>query len=228
MRLGKLTHTAILEPDQAHFTAKPKDFDGRLKQWKEWLTQQKGELITADQAQAIEGMKAAVWAHPFGAAALKGALIERSAIGRHADTSLLCKCRPDAIATGNVVADLKTCDSAEMRDFQRSVINYRLRACSHAAKGVFIDTLCLMFECVPRGVLVTGASPWSERDWAAAVGGNGDVTAGCIRELLDKGVVRRRGDESQALLHRYGVVLSRPHGYGFADAFIRMCCQWFL
>lgn len=83
-----------------------------------------------------------------------------------------------------------------------------LRACSHAAKGVCIDTLCLMFECVPRGVLVTGASPWSEKDWAAAVGGNGDVTAGCIRELLDKGVVRRRGDEPEALQRRYAALLS--------------------
>lgn len=74
-------------------------------------------------------------------------------------------------------------------DWQKDL---NLRRCSHGAKGVWIDTLCLMHESGERGVLITGTSPWSEEDWAAAVGGNKDVTLNLIGELLAKGVVRKR------------------------------------
>jgi hypothetical protein len=49
-----------------------------------------------------------------------------------------------------------------------------------------------MHESEERGVLITGGSPWSEKDWAAAVGGNMDVTLSLISELLAKGVAKRR------------------------------------
>jgi hypothetical protein len=69
-----------------------------------------------------------------------------------------------------------------------------LRRCSHAARGVWIDMLCLMFECSDRGVLASGGNPWSREDVAAAVGGNGDVTLRCIDELVAKGVAKVRDD----------------------------------
>lgn len=69
-----------------------------------------------------------------------------------------------------------------------------LRRCSHAARGVWVDMLCLMFECSPRGVLITGSSPWSRDDVAAAVGGNVDVARGCVDELVAKGVCGVRED----------------------------------
>jgi hypothetical protein len=69
-----------------------------------------------------------------------------------------------------------------------------VRRLSHAAKGVWIDTLCLMFECDQRGVLVTADSPWSEDEWIAAVGGNAEVTRGCVREIISTGVASRRKD----------------------------------
>lgn len=65
-----------------------------------------------------------------------------------------------------------------------------LRRCSQAARGVWVDMLCLMFECEQRGVLATGGSPWSREDAAAAVGGNTDVTLRCIDELVAKGVCK--------------------------------------
>lgn len=69
-----------------------------------------------------------------------------------------------------------------------------LRRCSLAARGVWVDMLCLMFECEQRGVLATGGSPWSRTDVAQAVGGNGDVTLRCIDELVAKGVCKVRED----------------------------------
>lgn len=54
--------------------------------------------------------------------------------------------------------------------------------------------LCLMFECSPRGVLITGSSPWSRDDVAAAVGGNKDVARVAIDECVAKGVCGVRED----------------------------------
>jgi hypothetical protein len=66
-----------------------------------------------------------------------------------------------------------------------------LRRCSHAAKGVYIDILCLMFECDERGVLSTAGRAWGDQEVARAIGGQYDVTLACIQELADLGVVSR-------------------------------------
>lgn len=69
-----------------------------------------------------------------------------------------------------------------------------LRRCSPAARGIWIDMICLMFECDERGVLASGGSPWTLEDIADAVGGAPDVALSCIKELVRKGVARRRSD----------------------------------
>lgn len=67
-----------------------------------------------------------------------------------------------------------------------------LSRCSKAAKGVWIDMLCLMFECPIRGVLAdANGEPWSDQEIAEAVGGPTDSNLGCIAELLSKGVAHR-------------------------------------
>lgn len=66
-----------------------------------------------------------------------------------------------------------------------------LRRCSRAARGMWIDMLCLMFECEDRGILSTGGEPWSDEDIAAAIGGDTSEGLSCISELLRKGVAHR-------------------------------------
>ena len=66
-----------------------------------------------------------------------------------------------------------------------------LRRCSRAARGLWADMLCLMFECEDRGVLSTGGEPWCDEDIAAASGGDIAEGLSCISELLRKGVARR-------------------------------------
>jgi hypothetical protein len=66
-----------------------------------------------------------------------------------------------------------------------------LRRCSKAAKGVFVDMLCLMFECEERGVLSSAGKPWADPEIAAAIGGDISENLSCITELVDKGVVSR-------------------------------------
>lgn len=66
-----------------------------------------------------------------------------------------------------------------------------LRRCSHAAKGVWTDMLCLMFECEERGVLATAGRAWSDDEIAQAVGGDKLITLSCIIELVEKRVASR-------------------------------------
>lgn len=66
-----------------------------------------------------------------------------------------------------------------------------LRRCSKAAVGVWIDMICLMFECEDRGVFQTGGEPWTDEDIAAAIGGDIAENLSCIAELLRKGVAHR-------------------------------------
>lgn len=66
-----------------------------------------------------------------------------------------------------------------------------LRRCSRAARGMWADMLCLMFECADRGVLATGGTPWSDEEIAAAATGDLSEGLACISELLRKGVAHR-------------------------------------
>ena len=66
-----------------------------------------------------------------------------------------------------------------------------LKRCSHTAKGVWIDMLCLMFECDERGILASGGDAWTLDEIACAVGGAQDVSLAGIHELLAKGVASR-------------------------------------
>jgi len=65
-----------------------------------------------------------------------------------------------------------------------------LLRCSKAAKGVWIDMLCLMFDCVERGKLISNGVPWSKEEIAQAIGGDVDENLSAIAELLGKGVAR--------------------------------------
>lgn len=66
-----------------------------------------------------------------------------------------------------------------------------LRRCSNSARGVWIDMLCLMFECEERGVLATAGRAWSDQEIAQAVGGDQKVALSCLHELVDKVVAGR-------------------------------------
>jgi hypothetical protein len=67
-----------------------------------------------------------------------------------------------------------------------------LRRCSKAAKGVWMDMLCLLFECPVRGAFVDASGkPWSDEEIAEAIGGDVGANLGHIAELVSKGVAQR-------------------------------------
>lgn len=69
-----------------------------------------------------------------------------------------------------------------------------LRRCSAAARGIWMDVLCLMFESDERGKLVTSALQWTLQDIAEAISGDTATNLSHLKELLAKGVMRQ--DES--------------------------------
>jgi hypothetical protein len=66
-----------------------------------------------------------------------------------------------------------------------------LRRCSKSTKGVWIDMICLAYECEEIGVFQTSGVPWSDSDIAVAVGGDTAENLRAIEELLTKGVCSR-------------------------------------
>lgn len=124
-RFGELVHTAILQPDLAKWHVKPAGMDMRTKAGKEWAEERQSlPIISTDESNSIEGMKAAVHAHPAASRLLKNASFERS-LFVHDSEGTLRKLRPDVLPDGgDYLPDLKTCESAHPDDFAKQIVNY--------------------------------------------------------------------------------------------------------
>lgn len=66
-----------------------------------------------------------------------------------------------------------------------------LRRCSPNARAVFIDLLCVMFDCEQRGILGSNGEPWTEEEVAQAIPGDTFQNLLGIQELLKNNVVRK-------------------------------------
>lgn len=76
-----------------------------------------------------------------------------------------------------------------------------LRACSIAARGVWMELLCVMHEASPRGwLLLPNGSAMTERQIATLVGASVEEVTECLIELEQAGVFSRDGS---------GVIFSR-------------------
>jgi hypothetical protein len=68
-----------------------------------------------------------------------------------------------------------------------------LRSISVAARGLWIDMLCLMFESRERGFLLINGKAPSEVQLARMVGCTGEELSHCLSELKDAGVLSLNG-----------------------------------
>lgn len=66
-----------------------------------------------------------------------------------------------------------------------------LRACSPEARALWIDLLCLMWECPRRGYLKTGKEPWGILEIANALSSDPASIQNQISELKSRGVLRQ-------------------------------------
>lgn len=66
-----------------------------------------------------------------------------------------------------------------------------LRRCSPAARGVWMDLLCLMYESEECGVLASDGQSWTDEDIVAAIAGDTTAVLSALHELVRKRVAKR-------------------------------------
>ena len=130
MVIGSAFHDYILLPEifQTAYTVLPEDFNGRTKDGKSYLETIKASgqtILKAEWLKDIQGMAAAVAAHPKAAALLSGGHSEVSMFWQDANTGLDCRCRPDHINPAGIIVDLKSTLDASPAAFAKSCANLR-------------------------------------------------------------------------------------------------------
>lgn len=154
LRLGRLTHWAILEPQDCKLVQAP-DVDRRTKagkaEWLEFLESLEGacaEAVTADELAQIKAMRAAVYAHPKARALLeRPGACEGSAWWIDRKSGELCRCRPDKFTDDGFLLDLKTTCDASPESFSRSCLKYRY----HVQAAFYSDGIHAATGRVPFG-----------------------------------------------------------------------------
>ena len=156
MRLGQMIHRAILEPDTVAgaWVVKPEGMNFATKDGKEWKAAQTLPIITADEAATITGMRDSVHAHPAVKRVLANARTEVSLFANGED-GVLRKARIDALPeSGNVLVDIKSCQSADPDLMAKSVVAYRydVQAAYYLdiCKLLGIDKSEFLFVCVEK------------------------------------------------------------------------------
>ena len=165
LRIGDATHCLSLEGRAAfndRFAVAPDGIDRRTKAGKaDWaaFTEAAGErtILTAAEAEPVEGMADALHAHPLIPALLERGQAEVSMIWSDAETGAPCKGRPDfARFDDGALLDLKTALDASPAGFTRAAFNfgYHIQAAAYregaAALGRPIsDYLLLTVEKSP-------------------------------------------------------------------------------
>jgi exodeoxyribonuclease VIII len=142
MVLGRAIHCRTLEPERyAKGYVVPPVCDRRTKAgkqtWDDFVQAHPGAtILTAADAEIVEGVAAAVHAHPVARAALQGAEIEVSGYYVDAETGVHCRIRPDAMRRElALMIDLKSALDASPAGFRRTMHQrgYHVQAAMYAA-----------------------------------------------------------------------------------------------
>lgn len=141
MKLGSLTHCAVLEPGQlaSRYGIAP---DRRTNAGKAAVAAMEAagiEAVTAPEMEQAMAMAASVRSHQAAAALLRDGKAEQSFWFDDVATGLRCKCRPDWY-TGSTIVDLKTTVDASPKGFAKSVAQWRYHVQqSHYLAGTFAE-----------------------------------------------------------------------------------------
>lgn len=130
MRLGTLAHMAVFETARFRAsTAIAPIVDRRTKEgksiWEQFQRENEGrEIITSDEMQQLESMRASVLSHAAGGELLGDGKAEVSVFVNDPETNLDLKARVDLLRKDAIV-DLKTTEDASPRGFAKSIANFR-------------------------------------------------------------------------------------------------------
>ena len=141
MKLGSLTHCAVLEPDELskrYGICLPRNTKAGKEQAAEMEAAGIEAVTNTDMEQAL-AMAASVRSHQAAAALLRDGKAEQSFWWDDLPTGLRCKCRPDW-HTGTTIVDLKTTTDASPNGFARSVAQWRYHVQqNHYLAGTFAE-----------------------------------------------------------------------------------------
>lgn len=126
-RFGTLLHRCIFEPDTVKdaFHVRPAGMKFTTKDGAAWqAAHQDRPIVTDDECEVILHMTAAIHAHPVAGRLLKNATFEQGIFAEDSHGTLR-KARLDILpAGGNILPDLKTCESAAPDDFEKAIGNF--------------------------------------------------------------------------------------------------------
>lgn len=130
---GSAIHKYILEPDGFYneFSVMP-NIDRRTKlgkeEYQDFLKCSAGKnVITEEEFDQILAMKESILQNKYFKMILETGIVEQSYYWNDELTGELCKCRPDVLVSTediNIIADLKSCISADTQDFVRDAVRY--------------------------------------------------------------------------------------------------------
>jgi len=141
MRFGSAVHEAILLPQQFKKNcAVMPSFDRRTKegkkQYEEWIERHDGlTILTADEEIQIVAMVGKIYSHSICKDLLSAGHPEQAFFWTDPDTNVLCKCRPDFLRAGNILIDVKTTGDCTLKEFTKSVANFRY----HVQAAFYLD-----------------------------------------------------------------------------------------
>lgn len=159
MRIGTLAHMAVFETSRFRAsTAVAPIVDRRTKEGKaiyeQFSRENEGkEIITADEMQRLENMRAAVFSHAAGGKLLGDGKAEVSVFVRDRDVNLDLKARVDLLREDCIV-DLKTTEDASPRGFIKSIASFRYQIQAAHYKRILrlhgLPDLPFYFVCVEK------------------------------------------------------------------------------
>ena len=169
LRFGRLFHSYLLEPDTITLAVAPtvdrRTKDGKAAYAAFCAENTASEVVTLDEAEALNGMSRTVWDHPA-AAELLGSERETELsvfwdepVDSEFTKSLSCKARIDALTQDGWVADLKTAEDSSPAGFARACKRYGYAVQAawylHAARQTGIEPKGFVFVAVEK------TSPWA-------------------------------------------------------------------
>lgn len=141
MRDGTMIHFAVLQPEifKAKYCFAPK-FDKRTSAGKQGFAEfekaNEGKIVMeAEKESMVAGMANSICDHPFASKLLGKGAAEQSLFSVHEESGVLRKCRPDWI-TGNACVDLKSCENASPKEFERTIGKY-----GYHVQGSYYDSI---------------------------------------------------------------------------------------
>lgn len=140
---GTISHLCLLQPDDFKaLVVKGPDVHRNTKDWKTFAAENAGKiLVKGDELERHLAIREQVWSNRAARALLNNSRRELSITWTHEPTLLPCKGRLDVAAAG-IVADFKTCTSADPTRFSKAIYDHQY----HVQGAMYVEAAQAAFD----------------------------------------------------------------------------------